>query len=384
VIRSVRFRLTVTYSVAVFGLAAVVLALIYVGLAHQLKPAPAFVPAVTRIIPETETGLPFKQVILSSASGNPQDEIKNQERRATLAQLRRLTFGALGVLFLASLGIGYVVAGRVLRPVGKITAAARRIQATNLSERLALEGPQDELKTLADTFDEMIERLETSFTAQRQFVADASHELRNPLAVIRTNADVALQDEGVPVDVRRRIEAVRRATDRMRRLVDDLLALARLELAGGGRTQVDLAAVVDEVRDELEPLARSHGLALEAHTEQGLRVLADRDAVKRALANLLDNAFRHSPPGSPVRVGAERENGWAVLSVADEGPGLSPIEQELVFERFWRSDSSRSRESGGAGLGLAIVRRIAESHGGEVGVTSEPGAGSTFEIRLPV
>jgi heavy metal sensor kinase len=328
--------------------------------------------------------LPFKQVVLSSESGNVADEIKNQERRHTLVQLRRLTFGALGVLFLVSLGIGYVVAGRVLRPVGRITAAARRIQASNLSERIALDGPQDELKTLADTFDAMLERLDTSFTAQRQFVADASHELRNPLAVIQTNAEVALQEEGVPAEVRTRLEAVRRATDRMRRLVDDLLALARLELASGQRSEVDLAALVGEVGDELDPLARARGLALEAHAEPGLRVVADRDAVKRALANLLDNAFRHSPAGAPVRIAAERRNGWAVLSVADDGPGLSPVEQELVFERFWRSDSSRSRESGGAGLGLAIVRRIAESHGGEVGVTSSPGAGSTFEIRLPV
>ena len=111
--------------------------------------------------------------------------------------------------------------------------------------------------------------------------------------------------------------------------------------------------------------------------------MADRDAIKRALANLLDNALRHSPTGAPVRVAAARRNGWAVLSVADDGPGLTEDERERVFERFWRSDSARSRESGGAGLGLAIVRRIAESHGGDVDVTSTPGAGSLFELRLP-
>jgi heavy metal sensor kinase len=381
--RSARVRLTLTYSVAVFGLTAIVLAGIYFGLARQLKPAPKFVPAVYRVISESQTGLPFKQVVLSSESGHVQDEIKNQERRRTLAQLRKLTFGTLAALFLASLGIGYVVAGRVLRPIGKITRAAQRIQATNLSERIALEGPEDELKTLADTFDEMLGRLDASFTAQRQFVADASHELRNPLAVIQTNTDVALQEETVGPDVRARLEAVRRATERMRRLVDDLLALARLELASGTRTSVDLGEVVDEVGDELDPLARSHSLALETAVEPGLLVVADRDAVKRALANLVDNAFRHSPDHGAVRVAAARENGWAVLSVADDGPGLSPAEQELVFERFWRADTSRSRESGGAGLGLAIVRRIAESHGGDVSVTSAPGAGATFEIRLP-
>src|SRR5581483_4447570 len=125
----------------------------------------------------------------------------------------------------------------------------------SLSDRIALEGPPDELKTLADTFDEMLERLETSFVSQRQFVADASHELRNPLAVIQTNTDVALWDASTPEAVRQRLEAVRRATERMRRLVDDLLALARLELTAALRDEVDLAAVVDEVSDELGPLA---------------------------------------------------------------------------------------------------------------------------------
>jgi signal transduction histidine kinase len=345
--RSVRVRLTLLYSVAVFGVTALVLLGIYVGLAHRLKPAPRFQPAVYRVIPEGQTGLPFKQVIVSSATGTPDDDIRNVERRHTLDELRRLTFAALGGLFLLSLAIGYVVAGRVLRPV-----------------------------------DALLDSLEASLTAQRQFVADASHELRNPLAVIRTNADVALR-EPLGDDVRTRLEAVRRASERMRRLVDDLLALARLELAGGQRAEVDLATVVDEVRGELDALARAHGLPLEARAECDLRVVADRDAVKRALANLLDNAFRHSPDGAPVRVAAERRNGWAVLSVADRGPGLTAEEQERVFERFWRSDASRSRESGGAGLGLAIVRRIAESHGGEVAVTSQPGAGATFELRLP-
>jgi signal transduction histidine kinase len=180
-----------------------------------------------------------------------------------------------------------------------------------------------------------------------------------------------------------RIEAVRRASERMRKLVDDLLALARLELAAGQRSEVDLAQLVHEVGDELDPLAQAHGLVIEQDAESGLSVLADRDALKRALANLLDNAFRHSPPGSPVRITAARRNGSAVLSVADHGPGLTAEEQEHVFERFWRSDSARSRESGGVGLGLAIVRRIAESHGGAVAVSSEPGDGSTFEILLP-
>ena len=381
VLRSARARLTVVYSVSVFALAALVLGGLYWGVARRLKPVPTTVPLVYKVT--HPAGLPYQRVVIFSTTSDPTGEAKNAEKRATLHRLQELTFEALAALFLASLGIGWVVAGRVLRPVGRITAAARRIQATNLSERIALEGPQDELKTLADTFDEMLARLDASFTAQRQFVADASHELRNPLAVIQTNADVALWDEGVPESARTRIEAVRRASERMRKLVDDLLALARLELAAAQRSEVDLAQLVHEVGDELDPLARAHGLVLEQDAESGVRVVADRDALKRALANLLDNAFRHSPPGAPVRITAARRNGSAVLSVADRGPGLTAEEQEHVFERFWRSDSARSRESGGVGLGLAIVRRIAESHGGAVAVVSEPGDGSTFEILLP-
>ena len=288
------------------------------------------------------------------------------------------------MLFLASLAIGYAVAGRVLRPIGQITAAARRIQATSLSRPHRAAGPQDELKTLADTFDEMLERLDTSFTAQRQFVADASHELRNPLAVIQTNARrraAGAGRAGGGADPARG-GATRGRPDAAARRRPARARPARAR--AGQRAEVDLAGVVDEVRDELDPLARAHGLQLDASAEPDLRVVADRDAVKRALANLLDNAFRHSPEHGTVRLVGERRNGRAVLSVADDGPGLTTAEQERVFERFWRSDSARSRESGGTGLGLAIVRRIAESHGGEVGVASEPGSGSTFVIRLPV
>ncbi|HET8607038.1 MAG TPA: HAMP domain-containing sensor histidine kinase [Gaiellaceae bacterium] len=381
-LRSARARLTVVYSVSVFALAALVLGGLYWGVARRLKPVPTTVPLVYKVT--HQAGLPYKRVVIFSTTSDPTGEARNAEKRATLRRLQELTFEALAALFLASLGIGWVVAGRVLRPVGRITAAARRIQATNLSERIALDGPQDELKTLADTFDEMLARLDASFTAQRQFVADASHELRNPLAVIQTNADVALWDGEIPESARARLEAVRRASERMRRLVDDLLALARLELTTAERSEVDLAALVHELGGELDSLARAHELTIEQDAESGLRVVADRDALKRALANLLDNAFRHSPPGAPVRVAAARRNGFAVLSVADRGPGLTADEQEHVFERFWRSDSARSRQSGGVGLGLAIVRRIAESHGGAVAVDSRPGDGSTFEIRLPV
>jgi len=383
VARSARFRLTFFYTAAVFALAAVVLGGLYVGLAHRLKPAPKFVPAVYRTIPDAQTNLPFRRVIVLSATGDPAAEMKNHERRQALSELRKLTLLALAALFLPALGIGWILAGRVLRPLGEITDAARRIQARSLSDRVALQGPEDELKLLADSFDDMLGRLDASFTAQRQFVADASHELRNPLAVIRTNADVALREERLPEPVRRRLEAVHRASERMRLLVDDLLALARLELTPADLVEVDVTAVVAEVAEEHDAVARTLGVSLEHAAEPGLRAVGDTEAMRRALGNLLDNALRHAPAESAVRLAAARHDASVVITVADDGVGLSEDEREHVFDRFWRSDSSRSRESGGSGLGLAIVRRIAEAHGGDVAVRSAPGNGSTFELRLP-
>ena len=214
--RSIRFRYTLLYSAVLFGLAAVVVAAIYLVLLMSLRTEPVSAGRG----PFCRYGECIRLVSLS--------EFERLVNTRTLARLRNYSFGALGVLFVASLGVGWVVAGRVLRPIGRITSVAREIQATDLSRRIELPGPEDELKQLADTFDAMLARLDAAFAAQRQFVADASHELRNPLAIIRTNVDVALADPRAdPEDLRHTMVVVKRASDRMARLVDDLLALAR-------------------------------------------------------------------------------------------------------------------------------------------------------------
>ena len=182
----------------------------------------------------------------------------------TLTKLRNYSFGALGVLFVASLGVGWVVAGRVLRPIGRITAVARDIQATDLSRRIELPGPEDELKQLADQFDAMLARLDAAFAAQRQFTADASHELRNPLAIIRTNVDVALADpQADPDDLRHTITVVKRASDRMARLVDDLLALARRQEPTLEHEPVDLGVAVTEASDDFVVPAAARNIVLD-------------------------------------------------------------------------------------------------------------------------
>jgi signal transduction histidine kinase len=262
---------------------------------------------------------------------------------------------------------------------------ARDIQATDLSRRIELPGPDDELKQLADTFDAMLARLDAAFAAQRQFVADASHELRNPLAIIRTNVDVALADPRAdPEDLRHTIAVVKRASDRMARLVDDLLALARRQEPTLEHEPVDLGAAVAEASDDFVVPAAARNIVLDRAIARGVTVTGDRDALKRAVANLLENAVRLAPEGSRIRLATGSEGDRAWVAVADEGPGIAPEDQPHVFDRFWRADKARSRADGGTGLGLAIVRQIAESHGGRVRLQSKVGVGSSFVIWLPV
>ena len=373
--RSIRFRYTLLYSAVLFGVAAVVVAAIYLVLMMHLRNQPYTTGARSIIcFPNNEC---FQPITLR--------ELERVVNGQTLKELRNYSFSALGVLFVASLGVGWVIAGRVLQPIGRITAVARDIQATDLSRRIELPGPDDELKQLADTFDAMLARLDAAFAAQRQFVADASHELRNPLAIIRTNVDVALADPRAdPEDLRHTIAVVKRASDRMARLVDDLLALARRQEPTLEHEPVDLGAAVAEASDDFVVPAAARNIVLDRAIARGVTVTGDRDALKRAVANLLENAVRLAPEGSRIRLATGSEGDRAWVAVADEGPGIAPEDQPHVFDRFWRADKARSRADGGTGLGLAIVRQIAESHGGQVRLQSKVGVGSSFVIWLPV
>ena len=376
--RSIRFRMAVIYSAVVFSLAGLVYGGVYLALALRKDPPPISI-VTERIVDPAKSGLPFtKVVLLVDPHASLKKDVERQVHEATLERLRTIGVWSLPGLFLASLVVGWLLAGRLLRPVDRITATAEEISATDLSRRIALGGPKDELKRLADAFDSMLERIDGAFAAQRQFVADASHELRNPIAIIQTNLEVAGDELGP------RASVVRRATLRMARLVDDLLALARSE-AYGQRERVPLAGLAADVAEEHGPLAESRGVRIEVEVEgAGGEVVGDPDALRRALANLVDNAVRVSPQSGCVTIRSGAEPGGAWLEVVDEGPGIPPEQQAQVFERFWRADESRSRASGGSGLGLAIVRQIVENHGGAITVHSEPGRGARFTIRLPV
>jgi signal transduction histidine kinase len=378
--RSIRFRLTLLYSAVVFGIAALLVGALYLGLSLKLREEPLAQQVAVRGVFQAPDGSlhPMRPVIIS--------DIRAFERavnRRALDDLATFSFAGLGVLFVVSLGVGWVISGRVLAPIDSITDVARRIGATDLSRRIHLKGPDDELKKLADTFDAMLARLDTSFRSQRRFVADASHELRNPLAIIQTNLDVALDDERASLAERSRAtDAIRRATNRMSRLVDDLLVLARQEGAEQARAVTNLCTLVEEVCEEFVARADEAGVDVTVACIPA-EANVDPDAIRRAVANLVDNAIRFSPRGSTVTVSAGSHGAWRWAAVTDEGPGVPEEHHEAVFERFWRADPARSRAEGGTGLGLAIVKETVEAHGGRVSLFSTPGSGATFVVWLP-
>jgi signal transduction histidine kinase len=264
---------------------------------------------------------------------------------------------------------------------------AEEISVSDLARRIDLDGPDDELRQLADTLDRMLERLQEAFETQRDLVGDAPHELRNPLATIRANVDAILAHHDVsPAERAASAAAVERATTRMTRLVEDLLASARRHSPAFDETAFDLAGLVSEVTDEYAVLAEQRNLRLRSDTADEVRVTGDPPTLARAVGNLLSNAVRLAPSGSTVYVSAGKSDERAWVKVTDEGPGIAPHERHRIFNRFYRGDASGADGAGASantGLGLAIVRQIVESHGGSVTVDSVSGAGSTFTVWLP-
>ena len=228
----------------------------------------------------------------------------------------------------------------------------------------------------------MLDRLDRGLQAQRTFVEDASHELRNPLAVIRTTLDVALDEPDDPEALRRAAEVARRTADRMSTTVDELLSFARANSQPARVGFIDLGEVVTEVAQEHEAMATAQRVQLEASAPLGLRAEGDREALKRAQANLVMNAVRIAPAGSTVHCRAGRAGGWLWLGVRDTGPGIAPDDQPMVFQRAWH-DGRTAAVGEARGIGLAVVRQVAEAHGGAVSVASRPGAGASFVIWLP-
>jgi heavy metal sensor kinase len=304
---------------------------------------------------------------------------------AELATVRRALFVALPlILGLAGLG-GFLLATRSLAPLASMARQAHRIGGSSLHKRLEIGGAAEELQVLGASFNALLARLDQSFETMRRFVADASHELRTPLAVIRGEADVALTRERGAGEYRESLAVILDESRRLSHLVDDLLNLAR---ADSGRVPLvvrefyfnDLLA---ECCRSIEPAAAAGGIELACTAPADVPFRGDEDLLRRLVLNLLDNAIRYTPRGGRVSAALEPSPERIQVMISDTGTGIAPADAARVFERFYRADQARSRKDGGFGLGLSIVKWIAEAHRGTVELLSRPGAGCVFTVTLP-
>jgi hypothetical protein len=402
---SIRLRLTAWYATIFIAMGTVLLATSYAVVRHEFRDEQGKVHVSVEELTPVKSGAPTIRVKIapgippentSSVRTLPADERQAyiRARNAYAAQVNAandralsrvlLAFGgALLLVTLASVAAGWMVAGRALRPISRITSTARSISDRTLDARIALDGPRDELRELADTFDSMLERLEAAFESQRRFVANASHELRTPLAIVRTELDVTLDDPEADLDeMRAMAHVVRDANERMERLIASLLALASSE---GGIVQArgaDLAEIVAPALDRQE--AFSDGtLQLEAALSPA-PVVGDPVLLERLADNLIENAVRYNAAVGWVRVRTGIERGEAVLHVVNPGARIDPTAVEELLEPFRRLESSRSRSTGGYGLGLAVVRAVAQAHGGRVAVLARREGGLEVTVSLPM
>ena len=380
---TVRQRLTLVYGslFLIGGLA--LLSLNYVLVARNLTPRARVLVEGTLPAPgppaldqdEVVSSTPFEDVLPIEQARQVIDDFRDEALRELVVQ-SAIALAVVGVL---AVGLGYVIAGRVLRPVHEITAAARRLSEQNLHERLNLSGPKDELVELADTFDAMLGRLDVAFDAQSRFAANAAHELRTPLAVLRTELEVALRDESTSreslVAMTERLHGVVRRTEH---LIESLLTLARGERGVHAREPVDLADVAGDVVADLgDELA-----GLEVRSDlRGAPTTGDADLLSHLVGNLVTNAARHNVPGGWVEVATSAgDDGRARLVVANSGAEVPASAVDRLFEPFQRLGADRTRSARGAGLGLSIVRAIVDAHGGAA--TLEPVAGGGLRATI--
>ena len=289
-------------------------------------------------------------------------------------------------LIVAGIG-GWFLAGRSLSPVVAMADQARQIGVANLSERLPVANPRDELGKLAETFNSLLARLEGSLMQQRQFMADASHELRTPLTTARTAATVALQQPTRnEADYRDTLAIIEQETTRLSRIVDDMFTLARAD-AGSYPVRampMYLDEVVDEVVRAMRVVASTRDISITDSAYRPAPFTGDEDLIRRLILNIADNAVRYAPSGSAVRIALDLTSNHYAISVSDDGPGIPAEIRPRIFERFYRVDAARTHgKDGGAGLGLALARWIARVHGGDVDLAASSRAGSTFVITLP-
>ncbi len=329
------------------------------------------------------TTYPPMQVSPSPSSFGSASKME-QIQEVTIREVRFISLIGVGIfIVLGSMG-AYWISKQALRPLQRLSSMIRQVQAETLNQRLGFEGPADEVKELANAFDKMLERLERAFEQQVEFVANAAHELRTPLATLRANLEVIRQDPDATLsDYREMSAALDRALSRLEKIVEDLLLMAKGEKEIS-REPISLEVLLTEVVQELVPLAQDQKVLLTLQTTGEVTVLADGPLLARAISNLIENGIRYNRSGGSVAVSARLESNRIAIQVKDTGIGIPPNELPHVFERFYRGDRSRSRHQGSSGLGLSITAHIVQLHEGHIQVESTPGIGSTFTIWLPV
>jgi signal transduction histidine kinase len=381
---TIRLRLTVLYGLMFLVTGAVLLTIGYALVRHNLDSRPDFRMVMQRLGVSPSSLPQFFGRPLDLSPGSPEasvaEAVRAQLRSDALNKLLVEYVLALGVMTMVSVAAGWLLAGRALRPLRDITATARRVSGENLGERIALVGPADELKELADTFDGMLGRLDGAFASQRHFVANASHELRTPLAIMRTEIDVALADpDGDARELRAMGEAVRETIDRCERLIESLLVLARSEAAAGREEPVDLAALAADCITDLRARAEDAEVEVSADLRPAW-TRGEPALLERMIANLIDNGVRHNEPHGHLSVQTRSDGRVAHLSVSNGGVVIDPADAETLTEPFRRLD----RTGYGFGLGLSIVRTVTEAHHGSLDVVAPETGGLTVRVALPL
>ncbi|MEV6740257.1 HAMP domain-containing sensor histidine kinase [Streptomyces sp. NPDC051104] len=380
---TIRIRLTLLYGGMFLIAGILLLSIIYLFAAHALN---------------VGSELPFKILsgqVASDTCNLPQqpsasvlndalDACVNEQRQHALDNLLSQSLLALLGLAVIAFAFGYAMAGRVLSPLGRITRTARAVAGSDLSRRIELDGPDDELKELADTFDDMLERLQRAFMAQQRFVGNASHELRTPLAINRTLLEVHLSDPGAPAELHQLGKTLLATNERSEQLVEGLLLLARSDNQIVERKPVDLAEVASQAIDQVHAEAEAKGVEIRGERApvvvQGNGVLLERIAL-----NLAQNAVRYNvPEGGWVEVTTQAQHGQAVLVVSNTGPVVPAYEIDNLFEPFTRLRTERTGSDKGVGLGLSIARSVARAHGGHISAQPREGGGLVMRVTLPL
>jgi signal transduction histidine kinase len=376
---SVRQKLTITYAGLFLAAGAILLALNYTFMS-QIFPSPP--SGATLIKSSSGQYVPPGSLQANQISQGVFVALSTNIRNQLLGQLLLQSSIALGLMVIISALLGWFVAGRVVQPLKQMTATARRLSERTLHERISLEGPDDELKDLANTFDAMLARLDLAFESQRRFVANASHELRTPLALSRAAVEVVLvKPRPTAEQWRDMAERVLMSTERSERLITSLLLLARIENSSPGHEQADLGRIAEGALSDVAAETRRLGIDVTSEITPA-PVAGDPELLRRLVGNLVENAVAHNVSGGWIKVESGRRGGESVLKISNSGALLRSEDLHVIFEPFVRLGKARTGSAKGAGLGLAIVASIAQAHKGRVSAERIEGGGLSVTVQL--